>query len=94
MTQFVAILSQYFAGIALGIDLGLDYYLFFIPIVFIITLLPITIVGFGLREVSYIYFLENMGVSPEKAVLISLITYLGIIIITSPSLLFKLKTRK
>lgn len=58
------------------IDISFVYFLVFIPLVYIITMLPITINGLGLRENLLVVLLGLVAVAPSSAVLLSLLIYL------------------
>jgi uncharacterized protein (TIRG00374 family) len=45
------------------------------PIIFTVTMLPISLSGFGVREVAYAYFFGLAGVEPAAAVLASLLFF-------------------
>jgi len=71
--QFMIILEYYLAARALDIDLGLVAFIFISPVVAIITMLPISIGGMGLRENSLVFILVAMGVMNERAAVFSLL---------------------
>jgi glycosyltransferase 2 family protein len=73
--QFMVILNYYFAARSLGIGLGLVVYIFIVPVVAVIAMLPISIGGIGLRENSLVFILVAMGVINEKAAVFSLIIF-------------------
>ncbi|MEM9163480.1 MAG: lysylphosphatidylglycerol synthase domain-containing protein [Cyanobacteria bacterium P01_F01_bin.4] len=62
----------------LGISVSFLALLVFIPIVVVITLLPISLGGLGLKEGLWIYLFSRVGLSSEEALLLSLtVTLLG-----------------
>ncbi len=79
--QFMVILSYYLAARSLGIELGLVVYIFIVPVVAVIAMLPISIGGIGLRENSLVFILVAMGVVNEKAAVFSLIIFAMLIIL-------------
>ena len=80
-SDFVALFSIFFwAGhifqiylfiLAANIDITYSQALLYIPLVLIISLIPVSIAGFGTREISLLYFFEGLT-SPENIVLASL----------------------
>ena len=78
------ILEYYLAARALDIDLGLVAFIFISPVVAIITMLPISIGGLGLRENSLVFILVAMGVINERATVFSLLI-LVMFLVTRPS---------
>lgn len=62
-----SVLRSYIVALSFNLDIGFLYFLQFVPIVILVNRLPISINGFGLNEISYIYFLKNKGISAELA---------------------------
>lgn len=60
-------------GNALSIDLPLVPYMAFIPIIFIISSLPLTPSGWGVGELSFVYFLGTVDVPGAQAMALSLV---------------------
>src|SRR5579859_3602786 len=60
-------------GAALGIHIPLGYYFVAVPLVSLITFLPIAINGYGLRESAIVSLLGVAGVSPAVALLLALV---------------------
>ena len=61
---------------ALGMDIPLNYLLVVVPVAVIARLLPISVGGLGIREVSLVSLLGLVGALPEAAVSLSLLVYL------------------
>ncbi|MDD5623054.1 MAG: lysylphosphatidylglycerol synthase transmembrane domain-containing protein [Actinomycetota bacterium] len=80
LLQFSVILNYWLASMALGIDLSLTAFIFIVPIVAVIAMLPISIGGIGLRENSLVIIMVAMGVNNEKAALCSLLILFMLII--------------
>jgi len=72
--------------------LNLDEVFTLLPIINLISMIPVTIGGFGLRENSFIYFFSHK-LNPEKALLISLLYYAVGLIGSIPGGLFLLKEK-
>ncbi len=66
-------LTWYFAGCAVGAKISVLYYFLYIPIVGLLTMIPLTIGGLGIRENSFVAFFSNLGVSETIATSISLL---------------------
>ncbi|MGM0510465.1 MAG: lysylphosphatidylglycerol synthase transmembrane domain-containing protein [Thermoplasmatota archaeon] len=74
------ILSNYILALSIGMEVNLFYFFIFIPITAILLFLPISIKGFGVREVLYIYFFTQVGASTAQAVSLSfLVQLIGLI---------------
>ena len=61
---------------ALGMHVPTIYFLIVVPVAVIARLLPISIGGLGVRELSLVTLLGLVGVSPEAAISLSLLAYL------------------
>ncbi|GAI26046.1 unnamed protein product, partial [marine sediment metagenome] len=66
-------LNYYLAAMALRINLTLTAFIFIVPVVTTIAMIPISIGGIGLRENSFVFILVAMGIANEKAALCSLL---------------------
>lgn len=64
---------QLLLGRALGVDIPFSYCFILYPLVGLLSSLPITLNGFGLREGGYLFLLRLIGVPPEKAVAFGLL---------------------
>jgi glycosyltransferase 2 family protein len=73
---------------ACGADVAVTDLLLVIPIVWVIVMIPITVGGIGLQEISYVTLLSLIGVSAEIAVSISLIEHVIVRAVTLPGALF------
>ena len=73
--QLVMILSTYMFCLALSISVSLSALAWIRALVTLVLLVPVTISGFGLREVSWVYFLGLYGVAPAEALVLSLLTF-------------------
>jgi glycosyltransferase 2 family protein len=61
---------------ALGVPVPLAYCVIFTPMIFTVTMLPISVSGLGVREVAYAYFFSQVGVGGADAVAASLAFFL------------------
>jgi uncharacterized membrane protein YbhN (UPF0104 family) len=60
-------------GLGLGVSLG--YMTVVVPLMTLLTLLPVSVNGMGLREVALVVLLGPVGVAPAAAVTLSLLTF-------------------
>lgn len=81
LLQFAVILNYYLASRALGIDLNLTSFIFMVPVITVITMLPISIGGIGLRENSLVFIMVALGAANDKAALCSLLIFAMLIIV-------------
>jgi len=77
--QFGFIANCYLAARALGIELSFESYIFLIPIVATIAMLPLSIGGTGIRENSLVFLMVALGASSDKSTVASLLLFAMII---------------
>lgn len=75
LTQSLRIFVHYFCGIAIGVDLTMSWYFYYIPLVAIVSALPISIGGFGPRELLAQSLFARAGVPGLESVVIQLLAY-------------------
>lgn len=61
-------------GKGFGINVPLRYFFLFVPISDLLSILPITVNGLGLREGVYVFFLDRLGVDTSLAVMFSFLS--------------------
>lgn len=74
-TQGLRVVVHYFCGLAIGLDIDISWYFFFIPMVAVVSALPISIGGFGPREFLAQSLFERIGVPGLSSVLVQLLAY-------------------
>jgi len=74
VTQSLQILAQVFVADALGLELSWAFFLVVVPLVNIAGTLPFSLQGVGVREAGYWYYLSRIGVPPEAALAVGLLT--------------------
>jgi uncharacterized protein (TIRG00374 family) len=78
------VIVNYFVALSIGIDVEIQYFFLFTPIIFFIMMLPISIGGFGVREASTIWLFSLVGVSAEDSFIMGLINSIIIVIYAFP----------
>jgi uncharacterized protein (TIRG00374 family) len=73
--QLFRILEIYYAGLALGGTVPLVQYLVLVPVTTLITLVPVSLAGLGVREGSFMYFFSRVGMSEETAFSLGLLVF-------------------
>ena len=68
-----------FIGLALNIRIPFLYYFVFVPLISVLSAIPISFNGIGIREASYIFFLKLTGIDMEKAFAFSLLWFLIVV---------------
>ncbi len=74
--QFSYAISAYFAMRSIGLEYPLYRFLFFVPLINMIAMIPVTVSGIGLREGGFVALFSS-GLGREGAILTSLLYYLS-----------------
>jgi uncharacterized membrane protein YbhN (UPF0104 family) len=78
--QGLRVLQAYFLSEAMSLDTPLIYFLCFIPPILVVTMLPISVGGWGTTNVAYVGLFSQVGMDPDGAFVLSvLILALGVI---------------
>lgn len=75
LIQLLLPVSVYFIGLSLGLKISFIYFLIFLPVIGVITLLPIAIGGLGLREGLFVLYFAKAGVIKQTALAMSLLSF-------------------
>lgn len=70
--QLADLLCTFVVAIALGIELGISALLVALPLAYLVTALPISPAGLGVREAAFAFTLSHFGVSASDAALLAL----------------------
>jgi uncharacterized protein (TIRG00374 family) len=79
--QTVEIMSVVLLTLAIGIKVKVIHLFIFMPIIWILTTIPISIGGLGVREGAFVFFLRQVGVHSEHAIVVSLLYYFYSVIV-------------
>ncbi|NQT37216.1 MAG: flippase-like domain-containing protein, partial [Planctomycetes bacterium] len=79
--QTVGIVCTYLVGLSLGLNVPLGYYFVSVPIIWLLTMLPIAINGIGVREGGFVLFFTAAGASTADALLLSFLTFAQLLLI-------------
>ncbi len=78
--QFFSITIRYVLALMFGIDISIIPFIVFIPLINLITMIPLSIGGMGFRELGFVYFFSEVaGYSTEVAALLAIGAYILII---------------
>ena len=92
--QIVQIASVYAIAVALGIEVSFATIMIALPAVLLISSLPVSLAGWGVREQSMVLALGAMGVASTEALAISVVLGLSWIVIGVPGALVWLSYRR
>lgn len=76
LLQINVIVYYYIIAAALGIQLSFFYFCLFIPPILILTMLPVSVGGVGVREAAFLFFFVPLGITPAEIVSLSLWSYI------------------
>jgi uncharacterized membrane protein YbhN (UPF0104 family) len=75
VVQVANIVLVWILGLALGLTVPLSYYFVLVPLVSLLTLLPVSLNGMGVREGGTILLLQPLGVPEAQAVTLSILWF-------------------
>jgi hypothetical protein len=78
--QLTAVALSWVVALAFEIDVSFLACLALVPLVWLVTLLPISIGGIGVREASFVYLFGAIGISSEESLVVSLGTFAALIL--------------
>ena len=84
LVLFLSAFTLFLLGKSLDVGLGLTQAMVFTPLVILLTTLPISIAGWGVREVGMVVLLEQVGVARTDAVALSVAFGLALLITALP----------
>ena len=79
--QTLAILAAYSLALAINLKLDLVYFFMVLPMIWIITMVPLSINGLGVREGAFVFFFTTVGVSDSAALLLSFLNFSQMIVL-------------
>jgi len=88
--QFNRVAISYAVALSFDINISLKYWIIIVPLVTLATMLPLAVGGIGVREGAFVFFLNKLGVSISTAFLLSLTTFLLVVITSLPGFGFYL----
>ena len=75
LLQINVIVYYHIIAAALGIQLSFFYFCLFIPPILILTMLPVSVGGVGVREAAFLFFFVPLGIAPAEIISLSLWSY-------------------
>lgn len=75
-------------AMAFGVYLPITVFAIIVPVIILITLLPISIAGLGVRELGFVYLFGQVGMPAEVALSLSLLIRLLTILLSTPGAWF------
>lgn len=73
--QVLIILTYYFIGAGLNLGVPMAYFFLYVPLITVVSMLPVSVAGLGVREGGAVYFFAKVGVDPATALGMSLVWF-------------------
>ncbi len=71
--QLLLALVWYFSGLAIRKSISPLYYFLYIPLINVVTMVPVSFGGLGIREGGFVYLFSKVGLIKEEAMSISIL---------------------
>jgi uncharacterized membrane protein YbhN (UPF0104 family) len=93
VVQLANIVLVWLIGVALNLPVPLSYYFLVVPLVAILTLVPISLNGMGVREFAMIALLAPLGVAAGTALSLSFLWFATTVIVSLSGVVFYIAGR-
>lgn len=77
--QVIGVFCIYLIGMALDINAPLPFYFLSLPIIYLVTMVPVSINGMGVREGAFVFFFTSIGNSTASALMLSFLSFAQLI---------------
>ena len=82
--QGLRIFTTFYAAMSLNLHFPLIVFFIYVPLITIITLLPVSVGGIGVQEGAFVYFFTRVGMSSLEAFTLSALLHVIIIVFALP----------
>jgi uncharacterized protein (TIRG00374 family) len=82
LVQIINVMVYYAIARCLGLFLSPGIFFLFVPLITVISIMPVTISGLGLREATSIFFFGKVGVNPSDAFLLSMLWFFIVVLLS------------
>ncbi|HYK87827.1 MAG TPA: lysylphosphatidylglycerol synthase transmembrane domain-containing protein [Acidobacteriota bacterium] len=84
VNQLLAISVTWVLAVGLRLQIPLLYFLIFVPVITLISMIPISLNGMGLREYAFMSLVGAIGIAPESCIALGLLSSAFIILSSLP----------
>jgi uncharacterized membrane protein YbhN (UPF0104 family) len=84
VNQLLVIAVTWIMALGLRLDLSPVWFLVFVPVITLISMIPISLNGMGLREYAFMSLFGAIGIAPESCIALGLISSIVIILSALP----------
>jgi len=96
INQLLVISVTWIMALGLRLNISPSYFLIFVPVITLISMIPVSLNGMGLREFSFMSLFGAIGVAPASCIALGILSSLVIILSSLPGgivyILFRNKT--
>lgn len=84
LNQFFAIAVVWITAVGLRLEISFSYFLIFVPVITLISMIPVSLNGMGLREYAFMSLFSAIGIAPESCIALGLVSSILIILTSLP----------
>ncbi|MBN2241277.1 MAG: flippase-like domain-containing protein [Acidobacteria bacterium] len=84
VNQLLVIISVWVTAVGLRLDIPFYYFLVFVPVITLISMIPASLNGMGLREYAFMGLFGALGAEPSSCIALGLVTSILIILSSLP----------
>jgi glycosyltransferase 2 family protein len=84
INQALVITATWILALCLRIDVSISYFMIFVPVITLISMIPVSLNGMGLREYAFKSIFTSIGVLPASCIALGLLTSIIIILSSLP----------
>lgn len=84
VNQLLVIVSVWITAIGLRLQIPFYYFVVFVPVITLISMIPVSLNGMGLREYAFMSLFGGIGVEPASCIALGLLTSIMIILCSVP----------
>ncbi len=84
INQALVITMTWVLALGLRIDVSISYFMIFVPVITLISMIPVSLNGMGLREYAFTSLFSSIGILPASGSALGLLTSIAIILSSLP----------
>jgi len=88
MVQIIRVVQIHWLFLSIGATTLWIHELTFVPLILLLSLLPVSMFGLGIKEGAFVYFFRQVGVDPASSLAVSFFTYALQVVVIVPGLFF------
>jgi glycosyltransferase 2 family protein len=84
INQLLVIAVTWILALGLRLNISLSYFMIFVPVITLISMIPISLNGMGLREYAFMSLFGSIGILPASCIALGLLSSIVIILSSLP----------